>query len=70
MIAKRLFIDFAKARDAAIAPLYALALFGLIMIAGVGWDYSRMATMHSELQNAADQAALAAATQLTGVSGA
>ncbi|MDZ4272000.1 MAG: pilus assembly protein TadG-related protein, partial [Erythrobacter sp.] len=47
-----------------------LALFGLIMIAGVGWDYSRMATMHSELQNAADQAALAAATQLTGVSGA
>jgi Flp pilus assembly protein TadG len=70
MIAKRLFIDFAKARDAAIAPLYALALFGLIMIAGVGWDYSRMATMHSELQNAADQAALAAATQLTGVTGA
>lgn len=67
MIEKRLFIDFAKARDAAIAPLYALALFGLIMIAGVGWDYSRMATMHSELQNAADQAALAAATQLTGV---
>lgn len=70
MIEKRLFIDFAKARDAAIAPLYALALFGLIMIAGVGWDYSRMATMHSELQNAADQAALAAATQLTGVTGA
>ncbi|MET4132620.1 Flp pilus assembly protein TadG [Porphyrobacter sp. MBR-155] len=70
MIAKRLFIDFAKARDAAIAPLYALALFGLIMIAGVGWDYSRMATMDSELQNAADQAALAAATQLTGVTGA
>ncbi|MBU2587836.1 MAG: hypothetical protein KJ872_06940 [Alphaproteobacteria bacterium] len=70
MIAKRLFIDFAKARDAAIAPLYALALFGLIMIAGVGWDYSRLATMDSELQNAADQAALAAATQLTGVSGA
>ncbi|MEE4316865.1 MAG: pilus assembly protein TadG-related protein [Erythrobacter sp.] len=64
------FIDFVRDRNAAIAPLYALALFALIMIAGVGWDYSRMATMDSELQNAADQAALAAATQLTGVSGA
>lgn len=62
--------DFAKDRSAAIAPLYAIALFGLIMIAGVGWDYSRMATMDSELQNAADQAALAAATQLTGTAGA
>lgn len=66
----RVLIDFARDRSAAIAPMYAIALFGLIMIAGVGWDYSRMATMDSELQNAADQAALAAATQLTGVSGA
>ena len=46
--------------------MYALALFGLITIAGVGWDYSRMMTMDTELQNAADQAALAAATQLDG----
>jgi Flp pilus assembly protein TadG len=66
----RFLVDFARDRSAAIAPLYALALFGLIMIAGVGWDYSRMATMDSELQNAADQAALAAATQLTGITGA
>ena len=51
---------------AAIAPLYALALFGLIGMAGVGWDYGRLMSMHSELQNAADQAALAAATQLDG----
>lgn len=66
----RVLIDFARDRNAAIAPMYAIALFGLIMIAGVGWDYSRLMTMDSELQNAADQAALAAATQLTGVSGA
>lgn len=50
----------------AVAATYALALIGLVMIGGVAWDYSRMATMDSELQNAADQAALAAATQLDG----
>ncbi|AOL93190.1 pilus assembly protein TadG-related protein [Porphyrobacter sp. LM 6] len=66
----RFLVDFARDRNAAIAPLYAIALFALIMIAGVGWDYSRMASMDSELQNAADQAALAAATQLTGIAGA
>lgn len=66
----RFLVDFAKDRAAAIAPLYALALFGLITIAGVGWDYARLMTMDSELQNAADQAALAAATQLTGIDGA
>lgn len=66
----RILVDFARDRSAAIAPMYAMALFGLIMIAGVGWDYSRLMTMDSELQNAADQAALAAATQLTGVTGA
>ncbi len=48
--------------------MYALALFGLIAIAGVGWDYSRLMAMDSELQNAADQAALAAASQLDGTS--
>lgn len=51
---------------AAIAPMYALGLFAFIGIAGVGFDYGRMMTMSSELQNAADQAALAAATQLNG----
>lgn len=61
--------DFITNRAGAVAPMYALALFGLITVAGVGWDYSRLMTMDSELQNAADQAALAAATQLTGVAG-
>ncbi len=70
MSGPRFLVDFARDRNAAIAPLYAIALFALIMIAGVGWDYSRMASMDSELQNAADQAALAAATQLTGIAGA
>lgn len=70
MKARRLIADFARDRSAAIAPMYAIALFGLIMIAGVGWDYSRLMTMDSELQNAADQAALAAATQLNGLPGA
>lgn len=61
---------FLADRSAAISAMYALSLFGLITIAGVGWDYSRLMTMDSELQNAADQAALAAATQLTGTPGA
>src|SRR5436190_1584806 len=62
----RLATEFWRDEGAAIAPLYALALFGLIGIAGVGLDYGRMMAMDSELQNAADEAALAAATQLDG----
>ena len=58
--------EFWHDEGAAIAPLYAMALFGLITAAGVGMDYGRMMAMDSELQNAADQAALAAATQLDG----
>lgn len=61
---------FLKDQSAAIAPMYAVALLGLIGIAGVGWDYGRLVAMDSELQNAADQAALAAATQLDGRDGA
>jgi Flp pilus assembly protein TadG len=55
---------FWKSEKGAVAATYALALTGLIMIGGVAFDYSRMATMDSELQSAADQAALAAASQL------
>lgn len=62
--------SFGSDQGAAIAPLYALALFGLIGMAGVGFDYARLMTMDSELQNAADHAALAAATQLDGREGA
>ena len=58
--------EFWHDEGAAIAPLYAMALLGLITAAGVGMDYGRMMAMDSELQNAADQAALAAATQLDG----
>lgn len=52
------------------APTLALALFALIGVGGIAFDYSRMASMDTELQNAADQAALAAATQLDGEAGA
>ncbi|MGN3975102.1 pilus assembly protein TadG-related protein [Tsuneonella sp. SYSU-LHT278] len=62
--------EYASEESGAIAPLYALALFGLIGMAGIGWDYSRLMALDSELQNAADQAALAAATQLDGTPGA
>ena len=55
--------------SAAIAPLYAIGIFTLVGIAGVGFDYTRMMSLHSELQNAADQAALAGASQLDGKAG-
>ena len=52
--------------SAAVAPTVALSLFALIGAAGIAFDYARMATLDTELQNAADQAALAAASQLDG----
>ncbi|MEL1251017.1 TadE/TadG family type IV pilus assembly protein [Aurantiacibacter gilvus] len=61
---------FVEDEGGAVATLYALGLFALIAVAGVGYDYARMAGMHTELQNAADQAALAGATQLDEESGA
>ncbi len=48
----------------AVAATYAIAVLPLIVVAGVGYDYGRMVALDSELQNAADQAALAAVTQL------
>lgn len=54
----------------AIAPTIALSLVGLIATGGIAFDYARMAALDTELQNAADQAALAAATQLDGSAGA
>jgi len=56
--------------DGAVAPTIALSLVGLIAVGGVAFDYARMASMDSELQNAADQATLAAAAQLDGEAGA
>lgn len=54
----------------AIAPTIALSLIGLIAAGGIAFDYARMAALDTELQGAADQAALAAASQLDGLSGA
>jgi Flp pilus assembly protein TadG len=57
---------FLRDESGAVAATYAMALTALIVIAGVGFDYGRLAAMDSELQNGADQAALAGATQLDG----
>lgn len=54
----------------AVAPTVALSLFGLIAAGGLAFDYARLASMDSELQSAADHAALAAASQLDGTTGA
>jgi Flp pilus assembly protein TadG len=54
----------------AVAPIIALSLFGLIAVGGIAFDYARLATLDTELQDAADQAALAGATQLDGQDGA
>lgn len=54
----------------AVAPTLALSLVALISAGGVAFDYARMASLDTELQNAADQAALAAASQLDGEAGA
>ena len=58
--AKHLWSD----QSGAIAAVYALALPALIAVGGIAFDYARMASLDTELQNAADQAALAAVTQL------
>ncbi len=56
-------------RGGAVAPTVALSLFALIAVGGIAFDYARLASMDTELQNAADQAALAAASQLDGEAG-
>lgn len=62
----RAFRALSRSTDGAVAPTVALSLIGLIAAGGLAFDYSRMATLDTELQTAADQAALAAATQLDG----
>lgn len=56
-------------QSGATVAVFGLSLFALIAIGGVGFDYARLAGMDSELQNAADQAALAGASQLDGRNG-
>lgn len=63
---RRAYPQFLKDDRAAVAPTVALALFALLAVGGIGFDYARMAALDTELQNAADQAALAAAGQLDG----
>src|SRR5438045_9137717 len=53
----------------AVAPTVAMSLFGLIGVGGVAFDYAHLANLDTELQQAADQAALAGATQLDGSNG-
>lgn len=59
-----------RSESGAIAPLYAIILPVLIMSGGIAFDYTRLTAMDTEMQNAADQAALAAASQLDGRAGA
>lgn len=54
----------------AVAATVGLSLFALIAVGGIAFDYSRLASLDSELQDAADQAALAAVSQLDQSSGA
>ena len=64
MAAFRSLRRFQRDDRGATAALYALALPALVAVSGLGFDYARLAALDTELQNAADQAALAAATQL------
>lgn len=60
---------FKQDEGAAVAPTVALALFALVGVGGIAFDYARLVSMDTELQSAADQAALAAASQLDGRAG-
>ena len=62
--------QLARHKRGAVAPTIAMALFALIGAGGIAFDYARLASLDTELQNAADQAALAAATQLDRSTGA
>ena len=60
----RRLLKLTRDKRGAVAPTVALSLFALIGAGGIAFDYARLASLDTELQNAADQAALAAATQL------
>jgi Flp pilus assembly protein TadG len=63
---RSIFQRLLRQTDGAVAPVVALSLIGLVAIGGVAFDYAHLAAMDTELQQAADQAALAGATQLDG----
>lgn len=56
--------NFVSDQKGAVAASYAIGITGLIIVAGAAFDYSRIMGLDTELQTAADQAALAAVTQL------
>ena len=56
----------ASSESGAVAPLTALSLIALVSVAGLAYDVSRGFALRAELDNAADAAALAGATQLDG----
>ncbi|NJC06634.1 hypothetical protein GGQ97_002427 [Sphingomonas kaistensis] len=58
------------ARQGSVAPIVALSLVGLIAAGGLAVDFAQLANLDTELQNAADQSALAGVTQLDGQDGA
>lgn len=58
--ASRLIAD----RSGAVAATVGLSLFALVAVGGIAFDYARLASLDSELQDGADQAALAGASQL------
>ncbi len=60
------FSRFVQDQSAAIAPLYAIGFTAFVSLSAIGFDYGRLMALDTELQNASDQAALAAATQLDG----
>ena len=67
---RQFLLRFGAEDGGAISSLYAIAILPLVVMTGVAFDYGRMMGLDPELQNAADQAALAAATQLDGSSAA
>jgi Flp pilus assembly protein TadG len=67
---KRAILTICRSCEGAVAPTVALSLVALIAVGGIAFDYARVASMDTELQDAADQAALAAASQLDGQTGA
>ena len=66
---RRFLRSFLRSDTGSVAPTVGLSLFGLIAAGGLAFDYARLAAMDTELQTAADQAALSAATQLDGSTG-
>ncbi|HJR83151.1 MAG TPA: pilus assembly protein TadG-related protein, partial [Sphingomicrobium sp.] len=67
---RRVFREFLSDDGGSVAPVVGLSLIALIAVGGIAFDYARLAAMDTELQNAADQSALAAAGQLDGETGA